>query len=372
MARFGVDLAEWREILLAVLATRAVLIAVGVLAWTFMPRGASFLNLVPDLELLSMWVQWDAEHYIVVAVEGYSYAPGAYSNTAFFPLFPWLVHLGSAVLGRVDVPTASAVGLVVANVSLFVALMYLAALVARDLGRAAARRSVLYVLLFPTTVFLSAPYAEPLFLATAVGSLYHARRGEWYRAGVAGGLAALTRPFGILLVIPIAIELYRQRARPWALPSLALVPAGTALFFGFLQWRFGDPWLYVRANEVWGRHVAPPWEPLLEFLTADVVVFGWYHSLVDLSFVAGMVIVAVVAWRRLPPSYAALGSAGLLFALSTSVWISTPRHAVALFPLIVAMAVYGERRDFHWPWLVLSSVLSLGIAARYFSGNWTA
>jgi len=370
--RIALDLSDWRFILLALVATRLGLVAVGLVAMQVMPRGASYLDLVPRLPWLSMWLQWDAEHYAEIAVPGYSYGPNAYSNTAFFPLFPWILRLGASMLGRVDTETVALVGFIVANLALFVALLYLAALVRLDLGASVARRAVLYVLVFPTTVFLSAVYAEALFLATATGSLYHARRGEWYRAGICGALAALARPFGILLMVPLAIELLRQRPPRRAAFALVLVPAGTAAFFGYLWWQLGDPWLYVRANLTWGRGFAWPWETLLEFARQPLVVFGWYHSVVDLAFMVTMTTLAVLAWRRLPASYAAFASVGLLFTLSTKVWISTPRHALALFPLTILLAVYGERRWFHWAWLLLSTILAIGFAARWFSGNWLA
>ncbi len=366
------DLTDWRSILLALLATRVGLLATGLVAAEVMPRGESYLDLVPGLPWLSMWVQWDAEYYADIAVAGYSYDPNATSTTAFFPLYPWLLRLGASLLGRVDTETVALLGLIVANLALFVALLYLVALIRHDLGASVARRAVSYVLVFPTTVFLSAVYAESLFLATAIGSLYHARRGEWYRAGICGLLAALARPFGIVLVIPLAIELLRQRPPLRAALSLALIPAGTASFFTYLWWQLGDPWLYVRANLAWGRGFAWPWEILLEFAREPLVVFGWYHSVVDLSFVVAMTVLAVFAWRRLPASYAAFASVGLLFTLSTKVWISTPRHALALFPLIILLAVYGERRSFNWAWLLLSTISAIAFAARFFSGHWTA
>ncbi|MDQ3448591.1 MAG: hypothetical protein M3432_05380 [Chloroflexota bacterium] len=366
------DLAEWRSVLLALLATRVGLLATGVVAMQVLPRGGSYLDLVPGLPWLSMWVQFDAKYYIDIAMAGYSYESDAYSSAAFFPLYPSVLRLCVSLLGRVDIESVAFFGFIVANLALLVALLYLVALVRLDLGAAVARRAVLYILILPTTVFLSAVYPESLFLATAVGSLYHARRGEWYRAGICGALGALARPFGILLVVPLAIELLRQRPPLRAAPALLLVPAGTAAFFGYLWWQLGDPWLYLRANQTWGRGFAWPWEVLLEFTRQPLLLFGWYHSIVDLAFVLAMSMLAVLAWRRLPASYAAFATVGLLFTLSTRVWISTPRHALALFPLVIMLAVYGERRWFHWAWLLLSAVLAVAFAARFASGEWVA
>lgn len=365
------DLSDWRSILVALLATRVGLTLVGLAALSIMPHGVSFLDFPSDASLL-VWAQWDAEHYIDIALDGYSYAPGTYSNISFFPLFPWLMRAGALLLGRLDRETVTLVGFVMANAFLFIALLYLAALVARDFGIEAGRRAVLYVLVFPMTFFLSAVYAESLFLATSVATLFHARRGEWYRAGVAGGLAAMTRPFGFLLLIPIVIEMYRQRADIRAWPSLALVPAGLAVFFGYSWWRFGDALAYVEGNHVWGREFAWPWETLMGFIEGPLIGFGWPRSYVDLAFIVGMVVTAVAAWWLLPRSYAAYAGVGLFFTLSTGVWYSTPRHALALFPLFIVLAIWGQRRYFHWAWLVLSVVLAIGFMARFASGNWIA
>ncbi len=365
-------LPDWQFVLVALLATRAVLIAVGLVASSAVLRGATFLDLVPSMPWLSSWVQFDAEYYVEIAVAGYSHRVDDFSNTAFFPLYPLLTRFGALLLGPIDTSTVALSGFVVANGALFTSLVYLAALVRRDFNGATARRAVVFILVFPTTVFLSAVYAEALFLAGAVASIYYARRGEWYRAGVAGGVAALARPFGIVLLVPLIVEMLRQRPSRRALPALALIPAGTVAFFGYLWWQLGDPMLYLRANAFWGRGVSWPWTVLREYLNQPLVVFGWPHSWVDLAFVVAMAVLAVLAWRRLPDSHSAFAAAGLLFTLSSSVWISTPRHAMALFPLTILLAVYAERRWFYMAWLVLSAALAVGFAARFFTGNWVA
>lgn len=363
---------ELPSILVALLATRIGLLAVGVASLALMTRGNPIFDYVPDMPWLSMWARWDAEYYVSIAVDGYSFDPSRYSNISFFPLYPLLVRLGTLALGRTDPQTVALVGVVVSNLALLIALLYLAVLVGRDFGVGVARRAVLYVLVFPTTFFLSAVYAESLFLATVIATIYHARRGEWYRAGVVGCLAALTRPFGILLLIPMALEMLQQRPALRFLPSLALIPAGTAAFFGYLWWRFGDPLLYLKGNSAWGRDVAAPWDTLSSFIRGPIVFFGWPHSVLDFTFLVGLAVLAVLAWRRLPRSYAAFATAALLFSASTDLWVSTPRHALALFPVIILLAVWGERRQFHWGWLAVSIVVAVALMARFASGHWVA
>lgn len=370
----GLRLTAWQEILAALLVTRVALTVVALIAVAIVHGPNRHLDLLPGFRWLEPWAQWDAEHYIAIAVHGYSFDPSTLSNVIFFPLYPWLIRLVALPFGPLTEQSAALAGLLISNVALFVALLYLAALVTRDLSLSIARRTVLYLLVLPTTLFLSSVYAESLFLATAAACLYHARQGEWYRAGVAGGLATLTRPFGILLVVPMAVEMYRRRPPLRALPSIALVPAGLAVFFGFLWAQFGDPFLYFRAGEAWGRGFHLPWDTLLGYIRGPLVMFDWPYAWIDLAAMGAMVTILVVGWHRVPLSYSAYAAAGLLFALSTGIaWFSASRHALALFPLIVIVASFGERsRAFNWAWLALSIALAIAFMVRVAVGYWVA
>jgi hypothetical protein len=363
----------WQEIGALTIATRLALTLVGIAAMALLPFSSRRLNLIPDIPWLNQWAQWDAEHYVSIAVNGYQFDPGRFTNIPFFPLYPWLIKLIGLPFGPLDERTAARIGLVVSNVALLIGLIYLAKLVARDLDLDTSRRAVLYTLVFPTTLFLSSVYAESLFLATAAASLYHARRGEWYRAGVAGLLAALTRPFGVLLIVPIGIELWRQRARPRSWPAALLPPAGLALYVGYLALQFDNPLAYFEANRIWGRGFHWPWETLLGYIRGPIVMFDWPYSWLDLLSVGGIVAILVVGWRRVPLSYSAYTAAGLLFALSTGVaWFSANRHALALFPVLVILASFGRNRAFNWAWLAISIALAIGFMARVAVGYWVA
>ena len=139
--------------------------------------------------LLDVATRWDSGAYLALARDGYSAAVPA--NNAYFPLFPFLMRaLGAPFGGSDDAYLAAAV--VVSNVALLVAVAYLFALVALDREGATGSRAVLYLLVFPTSVFLAVVYPESLFLALAVGSVYHARRGDWLSAGEGSAELAAT------------------------------------------------------------------------------------------------------------------------------------------------------------------------------------
>ena len=64
------------------------------------------------------------------------------------------------------------------------------------LGPEGASRAVLYLAIFPFAVFLQAVYSEAVFLLFALAAFVLAERGRFLGAGVATGLAWLTRPLG--------------------------------------------------------------------------------------------------------------------------------------------------------------------------------
>jgi Gpi18-like mannosyltransferase len=363
---------EWFYDLVLLIGSRAALFVIGLIALAVLPVGPRHLDLLPHLPALDMWAQWDAQHYVDVAVRGYDSPNRPESNIAFFPLYPLLIRVVLLVIGRVDVATGAFVGLVIANVALFISLLYLSALLARDFSLSVARRAILYVLVFPTALFLSSVYAEAVFLAAAVASLYHARAGEWTRSGVAGALAALARPFGVLLLFAMAVELYRQRARPRSWLSLIGPPLGLALFVGYLWWLFNDPLAYFHSGVTWGRGFHLPWDVLLGYVRGPLQAFDWNYAWIDLVSMVAMVVVVIVGIRRVPPSYSTYTVAGLLFAMSTGVaWFSASRHALALFPIVVVLALVGLRyRAFNWGWLAVSILLAVAFMAREAAGYW--
>ena len=76
-----------------------------------------------------------------------------------------------------------------------------------------ANRSVLYLALFPTTLFLVAVYSESLYLALSVAAFLLARRARWGWAGLTIGLATLARVSGVVLLPALAMLAWRAPNR---------------------------------------------------------------------------------------------------------------------------------------------------------------
>jgi hypothetical protein len=333
--------------------------------------------------LITEWSRWDGYWYVRIATEGYSYVPGQESAVAFFPLYPTLMRLGGLLIGRTDPPALALVGIVVSNVLLLAALSCLWLLVRMDFDEETAARTLLYILVFPATLFLSAVYPESLFLALSVGALYCARTDRWWIAGLLGGLATLTRPHGLLLAAPLLVEYAVQRGfslRPLRLPglrpdvlALALIPAGLVVFGVFLEWRFGEPLAWAHAQYAgWGRGFKPPWETLRLFFSTPLRVQSGNHSPVDLASAVLFLLPVVASWRLLRPSYALMTTVFFLGAVSSGLLLSLMRLEVTLFPAFMVLAIWGRWPSFDRLYVAVSTGLAGLFMAMFAQWYWVA
>src|SRR5262245_59033716 len=167
------------------------------------------------------------------------------------------------------VPGLDAVGagLLISNVALFGALLILYRLTAGDdgdsRGHEAGLAACAALLLFPMSLFLSAVYAESLFLLLALAAFAWSARGSLAAAGAAAGLAALTRPFGVMLALPLLLEWWslRHRAetsipggsRPaaWTFCFALAPPACLGLFMLYCGRTFSDPMAFFHRQARW-------------------------------------------------------------------------------------------------------------------------
>jgi hypothetical protein len=271
--------------------------------------------------------------------------------------------------------------LLVSNASFAAALVVMYALTLRETSEETARRSVVYLAVFPTSFFFLAPYSESLFLLLVLLTFWFARHDRWAPAAFAAAAAALTRNLGVLLVLPLLVEAWQRsrssgeglvRRAAWSsAPVLAIVP-----WLGFWQALAGD-WLaplHQQAN--WERQLQNPLSTLAkgthEAWRWIGIYPGGYH-LLDWLIVVPVLAAAVYAVVRFRPAYGVYVWASLLppllYIFAGRPLMSLPRFALALFPVFWAFARWTRRpRGLHDLVLVSSSVL-LGILLLLFV-NW--
>jgi len=361
----------WTVPMRALLASRAIVLAAGIagalavprrLDWTaFDPTGLTTrLGAVGNV-LAAEAVRWDSIHYLAIAEHGYT-KPG---DAVFLPLYPLLIRALSFLVG-----SAPVAGVMISAASLVAALTLLHRLTSLELGSRAADTAVLLMAFAPLSFFFTAVYTESLFLALSLGCLYAARRDRWRLAVALGGLAAITRITGVVLMIPLAIMRLARTRRPE--PGLAwtlVVPAALAGYLAFDAAK-GFGLLAPVTQQTSGTHghvLTGPIDTVVEAIRvavaglASLTTVAPYQPSLSGPFSSGaqnvlllaVLVIAVAALRatlrRLPPAYGAYAAAALLACTASPVagepLKSLDRYVLTIFPLWVAAAAWiAERR----------------------------
>lgn len=330
-----------RDVSIDFIVTRFAIIVIAELAAVIIGQRAGTHIQESRSLLLAVWGRWDAVHYLDIATNGYHG-----TDLAFFPLLPLLIALLGSLIGNHLIA-----GLVISNVALFFALLFLYKLVEHEFDRAVARRAIFYISIFPTAVFFSAVYTESLFLMLTVASFYYMRERRWWLAGAFGLFASLTRVEGVLLAVPFAIEwwsAYRENLRAGArnLVPIFLIPLGLVLFMGYLWVLNGDPLYFSHIQSHWNRQLAAPWTSIGNSFHKIATAVGPQtvaQQILELVFTALMIGVLAGGWRKLKASYVAYMGLSILMPLCTSSLMSMPRFALVLFPMFAIMALWGGR-----------------------------
>lgn len=416
----------WRDVAIPFVATRAMLVLVAWLGFHLVHHEVVFSGafefsgngerrsvtgfVSPDLPFINMWSRWDADWYLKIAKEGYSYEPGASSTTAFFPLYPLTIRVvhRALFLPSHDAGWAFS-GILVSNAALLAALIYLVRLVRLDFDQATARRAALYLCVFPSTLFLSAVYTESLFLLTIIAAFYYGRRGRWFVASLIGAASALCRPPGFLLCIALAFEYLAQRKFNWRairagplrvrrsagcfnqlgrpapsssidtsttlqglkeLPAtggfgdilwLALIPLALLGHLYFLRTKFGAWDILQTSQEAWNRGFT-----LLPYTLRNVIMSA--HPIepldipaIDLAFFLFFLAATIFGAFRLRLSYTVYAFLSVIFLSSWTTLHSLSRLGLMIFPAFIALAAVGRNENLERAFVVIC----IGLAALF-------
>ena len=285
-------------------------------------------------------VGWDASWYLRIIESGYQHLP--WESMRFFPLLPLLAKVLAPVLG------ARLALLVVVNVAALAAGVLIERLARYESGgdRALASRAAWYLAFLPPAFVLAMGYAESLLILFSIAMFLALRRRRWGWAIAMGVLAGLSRPLGVLLVIPAVIEGLRdlRRARTGErllrLLSAAAPAAGGLAYLGWSWIAHGDPFRPLRLQQEYDRRGGFQ-DPVTRLVEAarQLLEGADLGSGLHFPWAIGFLVLLGICFRRLPSSYGAFAAAVLLVALSASNLDSLERYGLSAFPLVIALAV---------------------------------
>jgi hypothetical protein len=321
----------WLAWLAAILATLGVGLAAGAYHWS----GGWY-----ETHGIYPLFAWDYNLYRLIADNGYPpHRVG--QEYAFFPLWP-------ALLDWVGPHWDATVAIGVAWAS------SLAAFFGVSAGLPGSRlRSALALACWPGSFALAIAYPDSLALAAAAWAAALALRGRPLAAGVLGVVAAVARPNGVLIVLPLLWLGWRKGVRGWvgaALPVAAA--AGVEAYF----WARSDhARAFFDAQKLWGRKGPSK----LGDWAAHVGGVLERHGLVIGVLAVAAAVALVLAWRRFGPWPTAIGAYAcavpVLLAATRSLegFVDSARAALVL-PLLVLLWRLGPR---YRPWAAYATVV---------------
>lgn len=325
--------------------------------------------------LLEIWNRWDAPHYLDLATYGYQPSGEIGLFIVFYPLYPWLTRAASLFTGGDVLLGAFAVS-TVASVAAAVLLDRLATI---DEPPAVAREAVWFFLIFPTSYFLHIPYTESLFIALTLGCFLLARREHWVFAGMLGGLAALARVNGLVLIPALLVEaaLQYRVTRRFRWSWLAAIGGVAAGFGGYLLLNYavtGDALHFLEVQRGhWYKSLTWPWNGILATLrsiSARPPAEAHMIGLEELIYIVLSLACTIAAAIKLRASYAVWMAGNWLLFTSTSFIMSVPRYVLIMFPMFILFARLAQDRRWFaaltvWSLLFMSLFVSLFVGGRW-------
>jgi Gpi18-like mannosyltransferase len=326
---------------------------------------------------LTPWLRFDALWYLKTALNGYELNE---PNIQHMPLYPGLIRLLYEIIGGHIALSA----LIVSNVAFTMALGYFYRLVRLDDDDATAWRATVYMAIFPTAFFFLVGYTESLLLLGAVGAFYYARQDNWLKAGLMGTICALARPQGFVILLPLALEFWRQHRDIWrqewpkTLPLL-LIPLSVALYALYWEMTFGLQAGLDAYQSYWRIQpgVGIPGQAI--WLNISAVVQGVHpvNNGIDLAFTLFGLAMTIWAIRTLQAPYWLFMVLNVLVVISRSIseypLLSMPRFVLTLFPLYILLARASQTSARTNRLIVYPSLaLLLFFSAQFALGGWVA
>jgi hypothetical protein len=351
---------------------------------------ALVLAVVQQRTLTDMVSNWDVQHFVKLAADGYL-ADADGTLMAFFPGWPVILSLFS----QLGVPVA------ISGVIISTACSALAAAALYRLGGTWAAVAWLFA---PTAVFTMVPYTESLFCALAFWAWERARADRWLAAALLTSLACTVRVSGLFLIGALLVmiitsdEPARAKLRRGA---LMLMPAAVIMAFAtYLHVLSGSWTAWYRAQSTgWVRQLTWPWDSFLN--TVPAILPGayanhpWWAAVFRGEMISMAVGVAVTTWciavslraRKRPdgpdrPMWGEASWVGVqVLAFSLSYWFFSVNRATLLwFPLwiMVGRWVAGPGRSPRLHRALVGCafgveiVLMLWWSWLFFTGHWAS
>lgn len=328
----------FRIVLAIFIISKLLVLTAGYAGYFMIPEENSFRKLITDNELLNPWAQYDGRAYLDIAENGYRADFDGGGNYGFYPFYPLLIKVFSFVGYDLS-------AFLISNIFSLLGVVLLYFIIKKEFGDEVTKKSVFYLLFFPTAYFFTAMYTESLFLFLSLLTFYFARSEKWFLAGIFGFLSSLTRVQGLLLFLPLLYLYLKQkqfkfdRIKPNIL-FIFLIPAGIIVFFTYLYLITGDFFIQFTSFAANYTAFSMPWTPFINAFTGLInamelknVLYHSFNIFISLFFVG----LSLISFKYMEKDYSIYFLLSALLPLFSSNLVAVSRYLITIFPAFILL-----------------------------------
>lgn len=325
---------------------RIAITLIAIFAIYFVPRfsdnffGGRLLNYEAN-PLLWGWANFDGEHYLSIAINGYKDLQQAY-----FPFYPLLIRLFGGSIWS---------GILISNFAFLISLFGLYKLIRLDFSEKTAKLAIILLLIFPTSFFFATVYTESLFLALVVWAFYFFRKQKYFSGLVLGTLSSLTRAIGI-------------------------IPIGLFSYMTYSKYRWGDYLAFFHNQTYFGEHrssqiILLP-QVFYRYIVKIIPNLNWnyfpivFTTLLEAIVAITFLIIIIYSFKRIRLEYWLFLSLGYLIPTLSGSFSSLPRYVVVLFPAFIYIATRFKdtKKSFLIGGLLIISLIAIAAEMMFIRG----
>jgi Gpi18-like mannosyltransferase len=374
---------DFRFVLVVFLISRIALEIVGILSAFYFPPAQAIFK-IRDLQYHTrqslppeMWPRWDSEWYLLIADHGYaSYeyfkdaGGGKYlqqDSSKFFPAYPIAIRTLTFITGNSVLS-----GILISNICALLFLYFFLRLASKFMSTENTVNAAILYIVFPTSLFLSAIYAEAMFLAAIVAAFLFIEERKLLPALIACAIAVLTRPQGALALPALAWLAWQKFEARRIMATAGIIAAVCIPLAGYLMYidnTFGSMSWISQSQTYWRGEMKYPFYAFVRFFQNKIAIHGQHNSMIDFTFAIVQIIVLIFSFRRVPLPYALYSLIALLFPLSSSLF-SFSRLCLANFPFFLVLPPLLGR--WNLPIQIFSAIILAFFMAAFANWFWVA
>ena len=301
----------------------------------------------PSVRWPFLYHGWDSGWYLNIVLKGY-YAQ-AY---AFFPGYPVSIYVFNLLTNNFFASAA------LCSFIFGVAwIPFFQAIAEHYMTREVASRVTLLAAFFPYVfLFTTLAYSESLFLFACVACWYFYQNEKMLKANILAAVATVTRMVGIIIVLPMFLDLLHRRERKRLLYTL-IPPIALFAWLSYCFVNTGDWFASITAqNKYWNMYSFPIW--LVNFISNQ----RWTEIPSELSGVILIILTSNLIYygRKVDWRLTIYSVTSFLVILCFAYMWSISRYLSFIFPIWIAL----DTRNLQGKW---RNILTAALCILFFS-----